>query len=203
MAWFKRLNIPIYLTLIRLCGSPIILPLLLVYLLPFNVLWINSCLVILFVLFGLTDFFDGYLARKLGQVTPIGALLDPVADKFLLYSTLIALLAAGKIYFYWVVLLIGREFFMMGLRQLALEHHFSVPVAYLGKVKTMIQMVCLGFIMMNPYQSDGLYNAPGWNGTELGLLLLASGFSLWSAKKYCDLFVRQLGIKVLTNKQGE
>ncbi len=194
MIWFKRFNLPLLLTLIRLCGSPIVLPLMIVYLSSYDLLWVNMCLGIVFMLFGLTDFFDGYLARKYEQVTVVGKLLDPVADKFLLYATLVALLAAGKIYFFWVILLVGREFFVMGLRQVALEHNFSVPVSYLGKIKTTMQMLCLCFIFINPSQPYGLFYAPGWNGMELVLLLLANGFSIWSAKQYGESFMRYLGI---------
>jgi CDP-diacylglycerol--glycerol-3-phosphate 3-phosphatidyltransferase len=119
MAQAQWLNLPILLTLSRLILSPLLLPVLLVYLLPFNNIFINSFLGFLFFLFSITDFFDGYFARRYKQETQVGKLLDPIADKFLLYSTLIGLLAADKIFFYWVIIIIGREFFVMGLRQIA------------------------------------------------------------------------------------
>ncbi|HWY36323.1 MAG TPA: CDP-alcohol phosphatidyltransferase family protein, partial [Nitrosopumilaceae archaeon] len=71
--WNRQLSLPMILTFIRLIGSPLILPFFLVYLLPYNIAWLNYSLALLFFLFGLTDFFDGYLARKYQQVTPIGA----------------------------------------------------------------------------------------------------------------------------------
>ena len=197
MMWIKHYNIPILLTLIRLFGSPLILPVLLVYLLPFNILWVNVLLVCIFLLFGITDFFDGYLARKYGLVTAIGAVLDPVADKFLLYATLVALLTAGKIYFYWVIFLIGREFFMMALRILALQHHFYIPVSYLAKVKTSAQIMLLAFLIFNPYQKLGIYGAPGWNVFEIVLLLGSTGLSLFTALQYYQFFVCQFNAKQL------
>ncbi|MDP3889126.1 MAG: CDP-alcohol phosphatidyltransferase family protein, partial [bacterium] len=115
------INIPIILTLIRLIFSPFLLPLLLVHFLPFNIFWINAILALFFVMVCLTDFFDGYLARKYKQETVLGKLLDPIADKFLLYSTLIVLLSVHKIFFYWPSILIGREFLVMGIRLIAME----------------------------------------------------------------------------------
>src|SRR5437762_10588151 len=129
--WHTQLSLPMLLTFIRL-GSPLILPFFLVYLLPYNVTWLNYSLATLFFLFGLTDFFDGYLARKYHQVTSTGAMLDHVADKFLLYSTLIALVATHKIHFTWAIIWIGREFFIMTLRQVALENKFAIIVSSYG-----------------------------------------------------------------------
>lgn len=175
------------LTFIRLIGSAV-LPFFLVYLLPYNLFWLNSSLAILFGFFGLTDFFDGYLARKYNQVTPTGAMLDHVADKFLLYSTLIALVAAHKLYFFWAIIWIGREFFIMALRQIALENNFSIAVSSYGKLKTAVQIACLAFIIINPYQTLFIA-APYWNGTELLLLLCGTALSVGSAYNYFSLFI--------------
>ncbi len=183
-------NIPTILTLMRLVLSPLVLPLLFVYLLPYNYFWLNSALAVLFIFFGLTDFFDGYLARKLHQETPLGRVLDPIADKFLVYSTLVALLAVHKIYFYWVIIFIGREFFLMGLRHIALENNITVHVSSWGKLKTFAQMAVLTVMIANPYQALGVFGAPGWNITELLLLLLALVLSVWSAWRYYVVFMR-------------
>ena len=187
----KLFNIPNLLTLARLILSPLALPILLVYLLPLNMWWVNVSLASLFVLFSLTDFFDGFLARRFHQETILGKVLDPLADKFLTYSTLIALLAAGKIFFYWVVLIIGREFFVMGLRQVALEHTFSIQVSYIGKLKTVFQMLCLTIIILNPYQALRITGAIGWNGIEQLSLFLTLIVSLFSAKQYYHSFIER------------
>lgn len=189
MITIKSLNTPIILTLIRLVFSPLLLPVLLVFLLPFNIFYLNGCLTILFICFGLTDFFDGYLARKYNQETSIGKMLDPIADKFLLYSTLIALLAAGKIFYYWVIILIGREFFVMGLRMLSLENNFAIAVSFWGKSKTSMQTVCLAWIILNPYQSLGFKQAFWWNGIQAVLLFFAIVSSVVSAWFYYQIFV--------------
>lgn len=186
-------NFPTFLTLIRLILSPIILPLLLVYLLPLNSIIINSLLALLFIFFSLTDFFDGYLARRLGQETSLGKALDPLADKFLVFSVLVSLLAVHKIYFYWVIIFIGREFFVMGLRQIALEKGLMIHVALLGKLKTALQMIYLTIAIVNPYQSLG-FNDVGfwWNGVETGLLVVTLLLSLVSARYYYTAFMKEL-----------
>jgi CDP-diacylglycerol--glycerol-3-phosphate 3-phosphatidyltransferase len=188
--WNTELSLPMLLTFIRLIGSPIILPFFLVYLLPYNILWLNCSLSTLFVLFGLTDFFDGYLARRYHQVTSTGAMLDHVADKFLLYSTLIALVAAHKLYFFWAIIWIGREFFIMALRQIALENNFSITVSSYGKLKTVTQIACLAFVIINPHHAH-FFSSLYWNGTELLLLLLGTALSVGSAYNYFMLFIKQ------------
>ncbi len=188
--FMRSLSLPIRLTLIRLIVSPLILPVLFVYLLPCHSFLVNSCLALLFALLSLTDFFDGYLARKYNQETVIGRILDPLADKFLVYCTLIALLAAGKLFFYWVIILIGREFFVMGLRHIALEHGLSLPVSKLSKLKTAVQMICLTIIILNPSQPLGVQSIY-WNGAETGLLLITVVLSLITAGQYYDEFMMQ------------
>lgn len=188
------INFPTVLTLIRLIASPLILPIFLVYWLPYNIFLVNILLVVFFSLLSLTDFFDGFLARRLGLVSELGKALDPLADKFLVYSTLVALLAAQKIYFYWVILLIGRDFFMMGLRQIALEKGFHVKVNWLGKIKTAILMAFLAFLILNPYQGMW-YIHPFWNLGETILLITTMVLSIWSAKKYYELSLFNIGLK--------
>jgi CDP-diacylglycerol--glycerol-3-phosphate 3-phosphatidyltransferase len=200
----KSYNIPTFLTLVRLFFSPIVLPLVLVYLLPYNIWWLNLLLALFFALLSLTDFFDGYLARKYQQESVLGRVLDPLADKFLTYCALIGLLAAHKIFFYWVVIFIGREFLVVGLRQIALEHHFSIAVSRLSKVKTALLMLTITVIIVNPYHgyADTLV-AQLWNGIE-GLLLGASLLlSLVTAYYYYQHCMRQLKKSSMMNTYSE
>ncbi len=176
------LNIPIILTLIRLILSPLILPLFLVYFLPYNYLWLNILLALLFVAFSITDFLDGYIARKYKMETKFGKALDPIADKFLISSTLISLLAIKKIYFLWVIILIGREFFMMGLRQIALENNFSIEVSIYGKIKTTFQIIMLTIIILNPFHDIKTFNF--FNIAEIFLIFCTIFLSLFSALQY-------------------
>jgi phosphatidylglycerophosphate synthase len=117
-------------------------------------------------------------------------MLDHVADKFLLYATLIALVAAHKLYFFFSIIWIGREFFIMTLRQIALENDFAITVSSYGKVKTVAQMTCLAFIIANPYHAHTL-TALYWNGAELLLLLLGTALSIGSAYNYFSVFMKK------------
>jgi CDP-diacylglycerol--glycerol-3-phosphate 3-phosphatidyltransferase len=189
----NSLTFPNLLTLIRLIGSPLVLPLFLVVFLPANILSINYALGLLFVIFALTDFFDGYLARRLGQVTVLGAMLDPIADKFLFYSSLIGLLAAQKIFFYWVIILIGREFFIMGLRMIALEHSFFIPVSFWAKAKTVVEMIYITVVIINPHTRFSWFeNIYGWNGLELIFLIGTLTMSVSTAYWYYKDFMQTL-----------
>ncbi len=150
---------------------------------------INLSIAGLFLFFGLTDFLDGFFARKYAQVSSLGATLDHLADKFLTFSAFVALLAIGKISYLWVVLLIGREFFVMGLREIALEHAMSIRVSSFGKLKTVVHIALIAWIIINPAhgQVDLL-----WNGIEF-ILLAASLIISWaSALQYFFVFYKQL-----------
>ena len=185
-----KLTFPTYLTLFRLCFSPIILPFLIVNFVPANDLFINISIAGVLFLFGLTDFFDGYLARRYVTVSRLGKILDPLADKFLMYSTLVALLAVGKIYYLWVLLLIGREIFIMGLRQVSLEYNISVVVSSWGKLKTTVHFIYLFLVIINPVQGQGY--GLWWNSLELLLLVMSLLISLGSAIDYYIVFYRQI-----------
>ena len=100
-----------------------------------------------FVLASITDFFDGYIARKRGIVTVFGSFLDPIADKFLVVSSLIMLQALGRVHPLVVVCLVLRELYMTSLRLLANEKGLSVPVDSLGKWKTTFQMIAIPMLM--------------------------------------------------------
>ena len=117
-------------------------------------------------------------------------MLDPIADKFLLYSTLISLIAAQKLYFFWAILWIGREFLIMALRQIALENNFAITVSLYGKLKTVVQIICLAVVIANPSQALGL-SASWWNEIELSLLVLATALSLLSAYHYFSVFLKR------------
>ncbi len=188
----KQVNVPLWLTIGRLVLSPLLLPLLMFYLLPLNYLWVNCLLAGLFFLFGLTDFFDGYLARKYQQETSLGKILDPIADKSLVYSALITLVAINKLYFYWAILLIGREFFVMGLRIVALEHTISIDVSLLSKIKTIAQMAMIMVIIINPFWQLGFSGATKWNAVEGILIGLTILLSLYTASEYYQSFWKQI-----------
>ena len=103
----------------------------------------ESCASILFILAASTDGLDGYLARKRGQITTMGMLLDPLADKLLVTSALVALVAYNPaVVKVWIaVVIIGREFLVSGLRSIASSEGFTIQASELGKLKTVAQIV--------------------------------------------------------------
>jgi CDP-diacylglycerol---glycerol-3-phosphate 3-phosphatidyltransferase len=98
---------------------------------------------VLFVLASITDGLDGYLARRRGQITTMGMLLDPLADKIMVTSALVALVAYNpSVIKVWIVVaIIGREFLINGLRSIASSEGFTIEASDLGKLKTVIQIV--------------------------------------------------------------
>ena len=98
---------------------------------------------VLFVLASITDGLDGYLARKRGQITTMGMLLDPLADKIMVTGALIALVAYNpQVVKVWIaVVIIGREFLISGLRSIASSEGFTIQASDLGKLKTVLQIV--------------------------------------------------------------
>jgi CDP-diacylglycerol--glycerol-3-phosphate 3-phosphatidyltransferase len=103
----------------------------------------------IFVVAALTDFLDGYIARKRNIVTVFGSFLDPIADKFLVVASLIMLLALDRVNSVVVIILVLREMYMTSLRLLAMTEGISVPVSSLGKWKTSAQMVAIPMLMIN------------------------------------------------------
>lgn len=100
---------------------------------------------VLFVLASITDGVDGYLARKRGQITTMGILLDPLADKIMVTAAFIALVAYNpSVVKVWIaVVIVGREFLISGLRSIAASEGFTIQASDLGKLKTVVQIVAV------------------------------------------------------------
>ncbi|MCT4641057.1 MAG: CDP-diacylglycerol--glycerol-3-phosphate 3-phosphatidyltransferase [Bacteriovoracaceae bacterium] len=141
----------------------------------------------LFTLASITDFFDGYIARRKNIVTVFGSFIDPIADKFLTVSSLIMLMSLGRIPSLIVIILVLREMYMTSLRLLATNEGLTIPVNSLGKWKTAIQMVGIPMLMCN--EVWWLFNFP-----LIGIILIyiASILSLWSAGTYSLGVIRSL-----------
>ncbi len=133
----------------------------------------------IFVAASVTDFFDGHIARKRGIVTVFGSFLDPIADKFLVVSSLILLQGLGRMPALLVIILVLREIYITALRLLAMEKGFKVPVDNSGKWKTALQMVSIPMLFAYDYPF-------GIPFPELGtaFIYIASILSLYSACFY-------------------
>ena len=140
-----------------------------------------------FVAASITDFFDGYIARKRGIVTVLGSFLDPIADKFLVVTCLILLQSLDRLPPLLVIILVLREIYITALRLLAMEKGFTVPVDSSGKWKTALQMVSIPMLLANDYPF-------GIPFPELGaaFIYIAAILSLYSAAFYSFSTLKKL-----------
>ncbi|HLF31999.1 MAG TPA: CDP-diacylglycerol--glycerol-3-phosphate 3-phosphatidyltransferase [Xanthomonadales bacterium] len=171
-----NLTSPTLLTLLRIALVPVLV---LFFYLPFA--WSNQACAVVFVLAAVTDWADGYLARRMGQMSRFGAFLDPVADKIMVATALILLVQRQEtfaaIFALAAAVIIGREITISALREWLSEvgGRALVNVSWVGKLKTGFQMTAIGFL---------LYHDPmGWIPIALiGELLLytAAALTLWS-----------------------
>jgi len=135
-------NLPNSITMSRIAMIPLFLWILSPYF-PGHGAQQEVCASVLFVLASITDGLDGYLARKRGQITTMGMLLDPLADKIMITSALVALVAFNPaVVKVWIaVVIVGREFLISGLRSIASSEGFTIQASELGKLKTVAQIV--------------------------------------------------------------
>jgi CDP-diacylglycerol--glycerol-3-phosphate 3-phosphatidyltransferase/cardiolipin synthase len=175
-------NIPNLLTSLRILLVPVFV---LFFYLP--VTWANEAATAVFVIAAVTDWFDGYLARKLNQTSAFGAFLDPVADKIMVAVALVLLVDKNPTEFHGVfmsiaaAIIIGREITISALREWMAEvgSRKSVAVSIIGKVKTTAQMMALVFLLY----ADTIY---GFSSATIGFVLLyvAVFLTLWSMIDY-------------------
>ncbi len=174
-----KLNLPTALTLSRIVLIPVFL-----YVTPTN----NLLGLFIFVLAALTDTLDGYLARRSGQITKFGIIMDPIADKILVIAALILLVDMARVSIWAAVIIIAREFIVTGLRVVALSKDIVIAAELGGKLKTTTQMGAIVCLIV------------GWREV-LGLDLFAVGTALlWisivlavvSGVQYMVLFWRQI-----------
>ncbi|AQA18773.1 CDP-diacylglycerol--glycerol-3-phosphate 3-phosphatidyltransferase [Halioglobus japonicus] len=170
-----KLNIPNALTLLRICLIPVLV---VVFYLPFN----NHLLVaaVIFAVAAITDWVDGYLARRLGQTTAFGAFLDPVADKLMVAVALVLLVERHDTLLFTLAacVIIGREIVVSALREWMAElgARTSVAVSYVGKVKTAFQMVAItALLAINPQTNESWLLALSYV-----VLYIAAILTLWS-----------------------
>ncbi len=172
------INIPTLLTLLRIAFIPLFV---LVFYLPYE--WAYPASALIFGLAAITDWLDGYLARKLDQTSDFGAFLDPVADKLMVAVALLMLVDHHGDVFMTIaaMIIIGREIAISALREwmAKIGQRAAVSVSSIGKVKTTVQMISLLFLLY--YQP--LFGLPVY-GIGLILLYVAAALTLWSMLVY-------------------
>lgn len=151
LTWQKRLkNVPNILAAIRIFLA-FLMYLFLVNRDLFNIhsSWLDYFAALIFVIASITDFFDGFIARNFNAVSKIGEILDPLADKMLTLGAFLGLLFLHRANAWAVYLILVREFFITGLRVAMASEGLSVKASFAGKVKTVSQMVAIGFLLMD------------------------------------------------------
>ncbi len=177
-----RMTIPNILTLMRIVLIPIFI---VVYYLPVE--WALVAATVIYFIAGITDWFDGYLARRMNETSAFGAFLDPVADKLMVVTAVILIVGNNPTEYsvIWLaipgVIVVGREIIISALREWMAEAGAAaaVKVKMVGKVKTAAQMWAMGFLIYK----DNLWGMPV---PEIGLSLfyLAAFLTLWSMIDY-------------------
>lgn len=144
----------------------------------------------LFVVAGITDWLDGYLARAWEQQSTLGAMLDPIADKLLVGAALMMLVydgTIGKISIWAAIIILCREILVSGLREFLAELNVKVRVSMLAKWKTAVQMIALAVLLAGPAAEKSL---PGAEATGITLLWLAALLTLWTGYDYLKAGVK-------------
>lgn len=172
-------TVPTLLTWTRIVAIPLIVG---VFYLPLDPVTRNVTATVMFVLVALTDWADGWLARKLNQTSSFGAFLDPVADKFLVCAALLVLVNLKRADPMVALIIIGREIAISALREWMAQigASRSVAVHMLGKVKTTLQMVAIPFLLYDGLLF-GVLDTRIW-GT--GLIWLSAVLTIWSMAYY-------------------
>ena len=174
-------NIPILLTWLRIVMIPLMIA---IYYVPGS--WVSGigrdmAAMLVFVIAGVTDWFDGYLARKWNETSALGAFLDPVADKLVVAAALIMLVQLGRLDAIIAAIIIGREITISALREwmAQLGAHKSVAVSMIGKIKTVAQMVAIPLLLYHtPIGEFDVQRIGTW------LIYVAAVLTLWSMGYY-------------------
>ncbi|RUM69561.1 MAG: CDP-diacylglycerol--glycerol-3-phosphate 3-phosphatidyltransferase [Sulfurovum sp.] len=176
-------NVPNTLAFIRLLLAPVMFFLLVnrdsALLAHVHYTWLDYIAAFIFVLASATDFFDGYIARTFNQITTLGKILDPLADKMLTIAGFLGLMMLDRASPWAIYLIITRELFITGLRVSAATEGIDIAASWMGKVKTVAQMIAIGFLLME------------WPmGTEL--LWIAVVLTLYSGYEYVRDFLKKV-----------
>lgn len=172
------MNLPNLLTFLRILLVPVLV---LVLMLPES--WSHMAAAGVFAVASITDWLDGYLARRLGKMTRFGAFLDPVADKLIVVSALVMMAGAhANLWFSLAAtVIVGREIMISALREwmAEMQRRGLVAVSWVGKVKTTFQMIAILVLLANPADLSVLWVKLGY-----GLLYVAVVLTLWSMVTY-------------------
>lgn len=181
------MNLPNALTVLRIFLVPLLMVFLIAHARPNNYPAVAIFLAAVF-----TDWLDGFLARSRGQVTTVGQLLDPIADKLLIAAALISLVQVGRVPAWVVVLVVGRDIAVTGLRGIAASQRLVIPASRLGRYTMTTEVMAVTLLML-----DLSLHSFGGRSVSLGLLLLGVAVILGivSGVDHFLRFWRQMGFE--------
>jgi CDP-diacylglycerol--glycerol-3-phosphate 3-phosphatidyltransferase len=194
-------NLPNLLTLVRIFLVPLLVAALVQQ--NFRLYWGNRLLIagdffalIVFLAAALTDLLDGYLARRWKQVTTVGTLLDPVADKLLVSAALISLVEIRLLPGWLVILIISREFAVSGLRSIAAAEGYTIGAGELGKSKMLLQVAGVALVLLS-------IRWPQVHRFALWLMWAVVAFGLASAVDYFRKFWKKVDMSIKLRRRHE
>jgi CDP-diacylglycerol--glycerol-3-phosphate 3-phosphatidyltransferase len=194
------MNLPNALTIVRIFFVPLLVAALVeenVTVHAFGVTITNEWLALaIFLVAAITDLLDGYLARKWGQVTTIGTLLDPIADKLLISAALISLVQVHAVPGWMVILVVGREFAISGLRSIAAAEGYTIRASDLGKTKMVAQVTAISFLLLS-IRHPPLATLAYW------MMWVVVVFAMTSAIGYFRKFWRKVDVRIKTRRRRE
>ena len=205
------MNLPTYLTFARILMVPILVVVLMTKVQAYEIIG-----VVVFWIASITDLLDGYLARRWKQVTTLGKLLDPLADKLLVSGALISLVELNLAPAWMVFIILAREMAITGLRGIATEEGITIAADTMGKWKMGAQIASISCLILGPKLDGWMFQWTQWEVFQffiqlnkpysffvgMGVLLLwaAMILAIWSAVSYFRSFWRKLGSSILTGK---
>jgi len=150
----------------------------------------------IFLVAAATDLLDGYLARRWGQVTTIGTLLDPIADKLLISAALISLVQVNAVPGWMVILIVGREFAISGLRSIAAAEGYTIRASDLGKTKMIAQVTAISLLLLS-------IRHPVLAAPAYWAMWLVVAFAMLSAVGYFRKFWRKVDVRIKMRRRRE
>lgn len=194
------MTLPNTLTLLRIFFVPLLLAVLLrkqIHLeTPWGLLTKEWLALPIFLMAALTDLLDGFFARRRRQISTLGTLLDPVADKLLISAAFISLVELGLVPAWMVVVIVGREFAVSGLRSIAAAEGYTIEASDLGKTKMVVQVIAVSLLLIGAH-------SPWVLRAGLVAVWLVVLFAVWSAIDYFQKFWRRVDIRFKIRRRRE
>jgi len=198
----RNLNIPNLITIIRIIVAPIIVIVLLIT--PSRML--SLCSALIFMLASVTDFLDGYIARKMNRVTNLGKFLDPLADKLLVGTALIMMIHLDRVPPWIVALIVGREIFITGIRVVAIKENILIETSRPAKYKTALQIIAVVCLMIHYeycFKFYGVEMSVNFHSVGMVLLIAALVITLWTGAAYTYHFLKKISLVSPTTRESK